>query len=61
MKNLKNISGGAREIEHPVGRWQTIEADAVVALPDSLAQSLAEQTDRWRIVPAAKPNQPEEG
>lgn len=51
LKRVKNVhrSGGAREIEHPPGRWVTVEHDRTVDLPSSLAESLAEQ-DGWEIV-----------
>ncbi len=51
-KTVKNVCsrGSAREIEHPVGRWTTVEHGATVELPDALAESLAEQTDRWQLV-----------
>lgn len=50
LKRLKNVhrSGGAREIEHPPGRWITVEHGGWVDLPTSLADSLAEQ-DGWQI------------
>ena len=65
MKTVRNICprGSAREIEHPIGRWVTVEHDATIELPDALAESLAEQSIRWELVtstPAAPTPTPEE-
>ncbi len=52
LKRVRNVSrrGGAREIEHPPGRWVTVEHGGHIDLPTGLAASLAEQTDVWEIV-----------
>lgn len=52
LKRVRNVCrrGGAREIEHPPGRWVTVEHGATVDLPTSLADALAEQPDNWEIV-----------
>lgn len=65
LKRVRNVSrrGGAREIEHPPGRWVTVEHGGHVDLPTGLAESLAEQADVWEIVATgatAKPAETEE-
>lgn len=52
LKRIKNVSPrhGAREIEHPPGRWITVEYGGHVDLPTGLAASLAEQADVWEVV-----------
>lgn len=51
MQRVKNVhrGGGAREIEHPPGRWLVVEHGGTVDLPSSLAESLTEQ-DGWQAV-----------
>jgi len=51
LKRVRNVhrTGAAREIEHPPGRWVTVEHGGTIDLPTSLAESLAEQ-DSWELV-----------
>ena len=52
LKTVKNVCrrGSAREVEHPAGRWQTVQYGDTIEVPASLAEQLAEQPDRWEIV-----------
>lgn len=51
LRKVKNVhrTEAAREIEHPPGRWITVEHGGTVDLPSSLAESLAEQAS-WELV-----------
>lgn len=51
LKRVRYIGKSTgREIEHPPGRWVTVEKGETVDLPTRLAESLAEQVDQWELV-----------
>lgn len=51
LKRVRYIGRStAREIEHPPGRWVTVEKGGTIDLPSRLAESLAEQVRQWEIV-----------
>ena len=51
LKRIKYVGRSTgREIEHPPGRWIEVLRGETVDLPARLADSYAQQVDKWVIV-----------